>query len=81
MIGVGVFTQHLGVVVEHQPVTAIADGVRRHLHPAAARLAHGRKQPLRWRNQQAAVAVIVAVGLEQRGAAGAERTVRVELHA
>ena len=81
MIGLRRIAQHARIGIHHQPVAAVADGVRRHLHAAAARLAHGRLQRRRFGHQQATVAGIVAVVLQQGGAPAAQRAVGIQLHA
>ena len=77
--GGGFVTEHLGIRVKHDAVAAVADGVRADLQAAAAGLAHQPLELVGRGHQQAAVAVLVAVVLDQRRAAAAERTVGIEL--
>ena len=81
VVGVRLRAQHRVVGVEHDAVAAVADGVAGRLDAAAVGLGHARRIRGRLGHQQAAVAGFVAVVLDERGAAAAQRTVHVELHA
>ena len=67
------------VGVEHDPVGAVPDGVGPDLEAVGEGEARGLQDPLGRRDQQARVAGVVRVGLEERRATGAERAVGVEL--
>ena len=69
------------VRVEHHAVAAIADGMRRHLEARRERTLGDVLDVPRGAEQQPAVGRIVAVRLEQRGAAGSHGTISVELDA
>ena len=76
----GVLAQGRLVGVEDDPVGPVADRVGPHLEAVSEGEARGLEDSLGWRHQEAHVAGIVRVGLEERGAAGAESAVGVELH-
>ena len=81
MVARGLVAQHARVGVEHDAVAAVADGMRRHLQSAVPRAAHGGLEAGLVLHQQAAIAGIVAVVLDQRGAAAAQRAVDHQLDA
>ena len=68
------------VGVEDDPVGAVADRVGADLEAVGEGEARGLQDPLGRRHEEARVAGVVRVRLEERGAARAERAVGVELH-
>ena len=76
---VGHGLERLLVRVEHDAVAAIADGVRVHLEAGLQRALGHVLDVLGRRDEQPVVLRVVAVRIEQRRAARAERAVGVQL--